>query len=167
VNKPIDPPPDLQLRDIHHRTQQDAMRATIARLARELAEAEADRDKALNRCADGVHVDEYNRVRTELSEALAGRDREYNRAEAEREKANEWLGQLTDAKKEIENTRGTLAAMERVAVRRMAPPPLHAEKPFRPEKGTLADVFTRVPPKAKKPTKPVGRVISKTKKVKR
>jgi hypothetical protein len=161
---------DPQLLDVQQRKQEDAMRATIARLTRELAEAEADRDKALNRCADGVHVEEYNRVRTELSEALAGRDREYNRAEAEREKANEWLGQLTDAKKQISAACQILGAVPGESVFDAAyrcvstaatPRP---SRSFKPEKGTLADVFTRVHPKAKKPTKPVGRVISKTKK---
>lgn len=166
--------PDPQLLDIHHRTQEDAMRATITRLARELAEAEADRDKALNRCADGVHVDEYNRVRIELSEALAGRDSEYSRAEAEREKANEWLGQLTDAKKQISAACQILgaapgesvfdAAYRRVSTAATPRPP----KPFRPAKGTLMEVFSRpepAPPKAKKA--PTKKAPTKTKKVKR
>jgi small-conductance mechanosensitive channel len=169
MSNPTDPLSlDPQLRDVQQRKQEDAMRATIARLVKELAEAEADRDKALNRCAEGVHVEEYVRVRTELSEALAGRDREYNRAEAEREKANEWLGQLTDAKKQIADTRKILGArtdesLEQVAGRRMTFPPMHDKKPFRPEKGTLVDVFTRVQRANKSPTKPVGRVIPKPK----
>ena len=145
---------DPQLRDVQQRKQEDAMRATIARLVKELAEAEADRDKALNRCAEGVHVEEYVRVRTD--------------AEAEREKANEWLGQLTDAKKQISAACQILGAApgESVfdAAYRCVSTTPRPPKPFRPAKGTLADIFTRVPPKAKKPTKPVGRTISKPKK---
>lgn len=124
---------DLQAIDREHRTQQDAMRATITRLTAELRALQELRgvfiDSENARLTEELHQlqsqferqtvggsvagaqgAEIARLRNELREALNGRDSEYNRAEAEREAANEWLGQLTDAKKLIEETRGFLGA---------------------------------------------------------
>ena len=104
---------DPQLRDVYHRTQEDAMRATIARLTKEVKTAEAERDAALKRGKDGHR--EYDILYKERDEALANLARE-------RMQANEWLGQLTDASGTIAKAREILGAktdetLEQVATR--------------------------------------------------
>lgn len=121
---------DPQASDHEHRTQQDAMRATIARLmaenkalqdaAKQLLTPESTEGLSYNPTAVAVanavtrswkYLSKENaRLRKELNEAITGRDAEYNRAEKEREQANEWLAQLTDAKAAIEAARGLMGA---------------------------------------------------------